>query len=296
MKNDGLQSVSPRHANGINLTDSIAFASRKLARTRLHKVSEALRRYYPVKSGSTMIHNFDDDLSIHVDRASYLSNAIYWRGHHSTEIANFLKSYLRPDMTFVDVGANLGELTLLAAKRLTRGRVLTFEPVPHIFEQLSRNLELNNLSNVSLFNMGLFDKTDLLPMYITPDNNFGTINEGVPTLFSTGRDREEMTVPLRRFDDVAGECGLQRLDVMKIDVEGAELMVLLGAETYIRRFRPVIITEMSETNFQRAGYTSKNLMNYLSRLEYDIQVLDSRGGRLPLQCDAICTPRSRPNS
>src|ERR1700730_1547699 len=234
----------------MTLTDSIAFVSRKIAPTRLHKLSEALRRYYPVKSGLTMIHDFDGDLRISVDRASYVSSVIYWRGHHSTAVASLLKRHLRPNMTFVDVGANLGELTLLAAKRLAKGRVLAFEPVPQIFAQLSRNVALNNLSHIELFNIGLFDKTDSLPIYRQQDINFGTINEGVPSLFSAGTDREEVTVPLRRFDDVARECGLEHLDVMKIDVEGAEMMVLRGAESFIRRFRPLIITELSEVNFQ----------------------------------------------
>jgi FkbM family methyltransferase len=277
------------------LTDSIAFASRKLARTRLNRFSEALRRYYPVKSGSTTIHDFDSDLRFYIDRASTVSAAIYWRGHCSTRVANFLTDHLRPNMTFVDVGANVGELTLLAAKRLANGRVLAFEPNPAIFSQLCRNLNLNKSLRVELFNLGLFDRDDFLPMYRMQDFQFGTINEGVPSLFSSGTDRQEETVQLRRFDDVARECGLQRLDVMKIDVEGAEMMVLRGAEEFINRFRPVIITEMSDANFRRASYTPNDLMSYFRSLEYDIQLLDHRGGKPPLQCDAICLPRSRAN-
>lgn len=285
----------PHESNHINFTDTIAFASRKLAQTRLHKVSEALRRYYPVKRGLTTIHNFDGDLTISVDRASYVTSAIYWRGHHSTHIAKFLQEHLRPDMTFVDVGANMGELTLVAGKRLEHGRVLAFEPVPDIFEELSRNVAINNLSRVELFNIGLFDTTASLPIFRLRDINFGTINDGVPSLFSTGDDRQQVMVPLRRFDELARQCSLQRLDVMKIDVEGAEIMVLRGAEASIKRFRPIIITELSDENFQRAGYTSDDLISYLKSLEYDVQILDDPRGRIPLLCDAICFPRGRRN-
>ena len=279
----------------MTLTDSIAFASRKISQTKLHKVSEALRRYYPVKSGLTAIHNFDGDLTIGLDRASIVSSEIYWKSYHSGHIAKFLKDYLRPDMTFVDVGANIGALTLVAAKRLAKGRVLAFEPVPQIFEQLSRNVALNDLSRVTLFNIGLFDRAGSLPMYRKQDIQFGLINEGVPSLFSNEGDREEVTVPLRRFDDVAHEFGLEHLDVMKIDVEGAEAMVLRGAEASIRRFRPVIITEPSEENFRRAGYTADDLISYLRLLEYDVQIPDDPRGRQSLLCDAICIPRNRAN-
>ena len=293
-KSNELASVPSRAFSIMNLTDSIAFASRKIAQTRLHKISEALRRYYPVKRGSTMIHNFDTDLKLNVDRASYVSNVIYWRGHHSAAVAKVIREHLRSHMTFVDVGANLGELTLLAAKRLVNGRVLAFEPDPQIFLQLSRNISINHLSSVELFNIALFDKTDSLPLYRKQDINFGTINEGVPSLFSTGNDPQEVRVQLRRFDDVARESGLDRLDVMKIDVEGAEMMVLRGAECFIKRYRPIIITELSDANFQRAGYTTRDLIDYLGTLEYDVQTLDDRstGG---LQCDAMCTPRGRAN-
>jgi FkbM family methyltransferase len=278
----------------MNLTDSVAFASRKIAQTKLHKVSEALRRYYPRKSGSTMIGNFDGDLRMNVDRASFVSSAIYWRGYHSPEAANLLRHHLRPNMTFVDVGANLGEITLLAAKRLTEGRVLAFEPMPRAFAELSRNVALNNLTGVELFNIGLFDKTASLPMYQKKDIIFGTINEGVPSLFPAGDDPQNVMVPLRRFDDVAHECGLARLDVMKIDVEGAELMVLRGAECFIKRFRPLIIVELCDVNLQKAGYTVEELVNYFGSLQYDVQTLDDCGVR-PLLCDAVCFPRESPH-
>jgi FkbM family methyltransferase len=278
----------------MNLTDSVAFASRKISQTKLHKVSEALRRYYPRKSGSTIIRNFDGDLRMYVDRASFVSSAIYWRGYHSTETANVLKHHLRPDMTFVDVGANLGEITLLAAKRLREGRVLAFEPMPQAFAELSRNVALNNLTNVELFNIGLFDKTASLPMYQKKDIIFGTLNEGVPSLFSAGNDPQEATVPLRRLNDVAHESGLTRLDVMKIDVEGAELMVLRGAECLIKRFRPLIIVELCDVNLQKAGYSVGELINYFGSLEYDVQTLDDCGVR-PLLCDAVCFPRESPH-
>jgi FkbM family methyltransferase len=150
------------------------------------------------------------------------------------------------------------------------------------------------LTGVELFNIGLFDKTDSLPMYQKQDIIFGMINEGVPSLFSAGDDPQQVTVPLRRFDDVARECGLTRLDVMKIDVEGAELMVLRGAECLIRRFRPLIIVELCDVNLQKAGYTVRELINYLGSLEYDVQTLDDSGMR-PLLCDAVCLPRESPD-
>jgi FkbM family methyltransferase len=275
----------------IILADSIASLSRRVARTKYRKISEILFRYYPAKRGITTIHDFDGDLSISLDRASYISSAIYWAGHHSLPLVRYLRKFLTPEMTLADVGANIGEITLLAAKRLSKGRVLAFEPTPEVFAQLKRNVSINNFSSVELFNYGLYDQIGSLPVYAIDDHPFGTRNDGVTSLFSDGNDHTEMSVPLRRFDDVACESGLTRLDIMKIDVEGAELMVLKGTENSIKKFRPVIIAEISACKFRRAGYTPEDLLGYLDTLDYDVRDLENGSANLPPECDALCLPR-----
>jgi FkbM family methyltransferase len=275
----------------IILTDSIASLSRRVAQTKYRKLSEILFRYYPAKRGITTIHDFDGDLSISLDRSGYISSAIYWAGHHSLSLVRYLRKFLTPEMTLADVGANIGEITLFAAKRLSRGRVLAFEPTPRAFAHLARNVGINKFSSVELFNYGLYDQIASLPLFAIDDHPFGTRNDGVTSLFSDGNDRTETSVPLRRFDDVACEAGLNRLDVMKIDVEGAEWMVLRGAENSIKKFRPVIIAEISACKFRRAGYTPEDLLGYLNALNYDVRDVEDGSTNLPPECDALCLPR-----
>jgi Methyltransferase FkbM domain len=121
---------------------------------------------------------------------------------------------------------------------------------------------------------------------------FGMANHGLGSVFGTPADKQASAVRLRKFDDVARQIGLQRLDFMKIDVEGAEWMVLKGAEQSIRRFRPVIVAEHSVGNFQKAGYSPKDLHAYLESLRYEVCNLEDRGTRLPAECDILCLPRS----
>jgi FkbM family methyltransferase len=275
------------------LTDSIACLSRRVAQTKARKLSEMLFRYYPAKQGKTTIHDFDGDISMCLDRASYISSAIYWAGHHSGPAIKFLGTFLTPQMTLVDVGANIGEISLFAAKKLDSGRVLAFEPMPSVFAELSRNFAINDFSSVQveLFNFGLYHQNGRLPIYAKDDRPYGTTNEGVTSLYSGGNERRLMTIPLRRFDEVASERKLDRLDVMKIDVEGAEWMVLRGAEDSLKRFRPTIILEISGNNFEKAGYTSGELVGYLKALEYEIRDLSSGREELKAECDAVCFPR-----
>jgi FkbM family methyltransferase len=281
-----------RGAHHAVLTDSIASFSRRLAQTKARKIAELLFRYYPVKRGVTTIHDFDGDLSILLDRASYISSAIYWAGHHSLPLVRFLRRFLKPEMTLADVGANIGEITLFAGKKLTQGRVLAFEPMPAVFSELALNVALNHFaSSVEMFNVGLFDRDGTMPLYVKEDQPFGTTNKGVTSIFSTGRDRQVTSVPLRRFDDIAAECRLERLDVMKLDVEGAEWMVLRGAENSIKRFRPVIIVEISASTYGRAGYSPRDLFSYFESLAYDLRNLEDGSTKLPSECDALCVPR-----
>jgi FkbM family methyltransferase len=272
------------------MADWIATQSRAMARTKYQKIATALFRFYPAKRGVATISDFDGDMRIALDRSSYISSMIYWRGHHSLAIVRFLRDYLRPQMTFVDAGANIGEITLVAAKRLHEGKVLAFEPMPKAFARLSHNVRLNELRNVALFNVGLFDRSGRLPLYVKRDLPYGTCNDGVPSLFSGGSDREAATIPLRTFDAMAFAIGLNRLDVMKIDVEGAELMVLRGACGAIARFRPVVIIEISESNYRKAGYSANDLLAFFSERDYNVRSLHHAEGKLSSECDAVAFP------
>jgi Methyltransferase FkbM domain len=149
--------------SSIALADSVAYVSRRVSRGYGRKLAQMLFRYYPVKTGTTIIQDFDGDLSISLDRASCISSAIYWSGHHSLPLIKFLRGFLKPEMTLADIGANIGEVTLYAAKRLNGGRVLSFEPVPGVFAQLCDNVALNHFSCVKLFNIGLYDRQTVLP-------------------------------------------------------------------------------------------------------------------------------------
>jgi FkbM family methyltransferase len=276
------------------VTDSIAFVSRRIAQTKARKLAQLCFRHFPAKKGTVTIHDFDGDLSISLERSSYISSAIYWAGHHSLHHVRFLRNYLTPEMTLVDVGANIGEITLFAAKKLNKGSVLAFEPSPEVFAQLSCNVALNQFNSVRLFNQGLYDKNCMLPIYLNVDEPYGIRNEGVTSLFPRGESPCEILIPLRRLDDVTEECELKRLDVLKIDVEGAEWNVLKGAEKTLREFRPVILMEISAQNFKRAGYSKAQIADYLDSLGYDLRNLADENQAVGDECDALCFPR-KPN-
>jgi FkbM family methyltransferase len=237
-----------------------------------------------------------------VDPRNHIGGAIYWRGFHSRRILRCLDRLLQPHMTLFDVGANQGEVTLYAARRLSQGRVVAFEPVDDHYRRLANNLQLNGLTNVVACNYCLGDRNGEVQLFATSKESSKHRhgwNEGLASMFADGSQAEPFsTAKVCRLDDVVSDLKINRLDVLKIDVEGGELNVLRGARQSIVRFRPSIIVEMNAETFRSAGYASGDLCSLLQDLKYDGfqinrsgRVGKSRSRQLPDLCDMLWVPR-----
>lgn len=262
---------------------------------------EPVRRHYVKRhlhhqDGPILVRDFDGDLAMRLDRTSYMGSLIYWRGYHALMELKCLERCLKPEMVFADVGANHGEFTTFAAKRLQQGRVLAFEPLEENYRQLCENVRLNGFSNVTTYPIGLADVQREVELYSSNDHYaHGGWNEGLATVFRTSYCSSPVgKVYLKVFDDLFGERNLKRLDGMKIDVEGSELPVLKGAIRTIERFRPFLILEMNEESFTAAGYSAIDIAQLLQPLGY-VPYRIGRGGRqarleltqLPRFCNTI---------
>ncbi len=245
-------------------------------------IIRSLQRFYAQcyaddRSPWTVMCDFDGDLRLKIDRSSFIGSSIYWNGYSSLNELYLLGRLLEPHMVFVDVGANQGEFTLYAAKRLPAGKVLAFEPVEERYRHLIENVQMNGLENICAYNVGLSDYVGEFEMYMPQDirrsnQTFnGLANEGTASVFrSSARPSKACTARLETFDRVFRESGLSRLDVIKIDVEGAELHVLRGARDAIDQYRPAIIMEMSAESLEAAGHTTGDVIDFLDNLHYEL--------------------------
>lgn len=131
-----------------------------------------------------------------------------------------------PGQTVVDAGGHIGTFALMAARRVgPTGRVIVFEPSPETLALLRRNLELNAMPWVRLHALALGAKDGLATLYVSPP---GEGNPAADSLMSS-EGREPVEVPMRPLDEVLAEDGVGAVDHLKIDVEGAELLLLDGA-------------------------------------------------------------------
>jgi FkbM family methyltransferase len=186
----------------------------------------------------------------------YTGRALDKYGEVSRGEVIFLSQLIRPGMTILDVGANIGLLTLPFA-RLVRpgGRVIAFEPQRIIYQMLCGNLALNAIDNVVAHNwaVGCQAGSITVPLidYSLP-GNFGGI--------SVGTSAAGETVPLVTIDSLA----LPKCDLIKIDVEGMELDVLKGASNTLQRFRPRLYVENDRVD------KSPALIEHLLALDYQL--------------------------
>lgn len=191
----------------------------------------------------------------------------------SDDLAIFLREYLHEGDTFADVGANIGRYTILASRLVgPRGKVYAFEPVPSVFRALQQNLRLNRCTNVGAFCLAIAESEGFIEFWV--DARSSALNSMFPR---AGRhDLKEI-----RCEAVSGVqamelMGRRPIDVLKIDVEGAELPVLRSFGAGLKE-TGCILFECSRANFGRAGYTIRDLLTQLQRTGHSLFELDHEG-------------------
>ena len=189
----------------------------------------------------------------------------------------FYLQYLREGMTVFDAGANVGELTLLFSRFVgDRGSVHAFEPSGAAFGRLSALCQAASLRNVRLNRLALAEAEGAVRLHVYDGDYLSWTTRAARPLGDYGIDvkpRATEDVPATTVDDYCERNGVARIDLLKIDVEGAELQVLLGAERALRAKRVRCLTfEFGQTTFDM-GNSPDQLEAFLKDVGYDIRNL-----------------------
>jgi FkbM family methyltransferase len=206
----------------------------------------------PTPSGPCVvrtIHGFLMTIDPVVD--SGIERTLFDHGTYEEGTLRVMTYLLRAGGTFVDVGANIGVMTLHAASTLAgNGRVLAFEPLPSTYDILRRNLELNGFGNVEAVRMALGSTSGIAEIFDNMAANRGSSSLIAPDPADGGHE-----TPIERLDDyLAARPETGRIACVKIDVEGWELEVLKGAtETLSAAGAPSCIVECSHFHPTQGG-------------------------------------------
>ena len=184
-------------------------------------------------------------------------------------------------MTFLDVGANLGYYTALAARAVgPNGRVLAVEPDPDSFGYLEQTIAANAVGNVQAFPVAASDAPATLPLYISTDNR------GDNRLYASGEDRPQVEVAARPLDALLRENKIDTVDLIKIDVQGYEPKVISGLrETITSSPNLTLLTEFWPQGIDEAGEDANEFLQTLRELGLTLHELQPDGSLAELTDD-----------
>lgn len=231
-------------------------------------------------------------------RNDALSDAVFARIFDKPSI-RFLERFLREATTVIDIGAHLGFYTLVMSSRVgTRGEVLAFEPSPREFRHLKTHIRINRCANVQLENVALADCSGSMELFV--------LSAPWTTGNSLRRPRvdgvQSVTVPVTTLDEYLSEDHIGEVDLIKLDVEGAELKILGGAVGLLSRSRrPLILCEINDLVIADYGWEhcGEDVIKFLEAKRFRWYGLNADGSLIPhvksswYSTDLIAVPEER---
>lgn len=199
-----------------------------------------------------------------LDLDTYMGRLLFaYRQVYEQHELDYLTSHLNKGDVCIDVGANQGIYTLLMAQVVgNNGHVIAFEPAEHQYKHLAENLALNNRQNVIPVKAALGSCVGTATLYHDKNDGGGALQvPGNPT-----GSCERVTVTT--LDGYCDRQGIESIDFIKVDVEGAELEFLRGAQQSIFKSRPIILMEIGPDGLARFNAASHDVMDFLARLKY----------------------------
>jgi FkbM family methyltransferase len=183
---------------------------------------------------------------------------IYCSYKYEKEITNLVNNTLKMNDVFIDVGAHVGYYSLLAAKLVGQnGKIFSFEPNILNYKILKENICLNNFDQIKYFELGLSDFDGEAQFYINPFNDGGSslTKFTYPALVL-------VTIKVAKLDTFLNDIRLNKIDLIKIDVEGHQMSTLRGMEHTLLNYHPKIIVEFNDET------SRSEIINYLLTLHY----------------------------
>ena len=245
----------------------------------LHPRAIAWRHIKKRHLNKPIITRLGEDLKVRIYPHDVIGEPIYVNGMFEPAECKFVMNFLKPGMLFFDIGANLGQYTLIAAQRVTKaGKVHSFEPSPRMFAELEFNVALNNFTDVCVLNrFAVADKPGRanLSRYEPGKEVYSSLGSHTRTEGAIIGYYDIETITL---DEYVAKSGISHLDLIKMDIEGAELLALHGGERVLSRTEaPAIVLEMADINTVGFGYQATEIWDYLEMLGYHMYCFDKHG-------------------
>ncbi len=173
---------------------------------------------------------------------SYFESHIDRDGLAEQDIVNILTASISEDDWILDVGANIGYISLAMSVLCPNGKIFSFEPAKTTYKLLKKNMVINKVNNIVVNNIGLSDSKKSATLTIATTNSSGAfVNEDGEQISGHKND----TIELTRLDEEYERLGITKCSLIKVDIEGHEPNFLRGASLFIKKFKPQVIMEVN---------------------------------------------------
>ncbi|ARV61236.1 hypothetical protein BZZ01_23815 [Nostocales cyanobacterium HT-58-2] len=212
------------------------------------------------------------------------ASAVLYCGLYDYDEMNFLLRYLRDKDSFLDIGANVGVYTLLAASKIKSGVIYSFEVLSKNYERLEENLNLNQFHQVKPYKLAISDFSGTTALNLAE-------GDSMPFITQTAT-HNTVTVSTDTLDNLLQNQSLTNLTLAKMDIEGAEILALKGTTSLLKQQQPYVwILEINDAvnNF---GYQKQDVINFLQDYGYRLYNYDADSNKL----DAMTLDQQKGNN
>jgi FkbM family methyltransferase len=205
---------------------------------------------------------------VNVDTRNFIEYKIFAEGGYENYMSALIKQYLKPNTSFLDVGANIG-IHSLSAATITDAQIYAFEPIAFIREKLEKNISLNKYPNIKVVPLALSDEKKVIK------TTYSELSSNQGTFSISNEENGTVSINCVKGDDFVVENKISNISVIKIDVEGFEYAVLSGLAETIKNQKPVIFFEF---DWKYIGRDNKTIDEYeelvFEKLGYKIFIIE----------------------
>lgn len=223
-------------------------------------------------------YEIDNGIKIYLDLTNPLTWELILEKDFEKKVKNTFIENIKESDTVIDVGANIGEYSLLASKIIgPNGKIFAIEPLSDISKKLKENFLLNNFSNFEILEKAVGETEDQVNLY--KKNQSGNIGFIESSVDGKNLIKTEQIIEVDTLDNIIANKKINLVNMLKIDVEGFEYNVLLGCKKSLNKIEK-IICEIHLKYLQKKGQDELKILSFLKENGFSIDViekLDSKG-------------------
>ena len=206
------------------------------------------------------------NIKLNISLDDWIQQQIYFLGDYEKAEIDYLYETLKPGDTFLDIGANIGLFSLNASTIVgEKGRVFGFEAFGPNYGQFKANITLNSFQNISAEKMAISDKEDFIEiLYNDNDKNVGMASAYLKDYTS------KESVKCMQLDSYFMDHQIDKVDLIKIDIEGGEYDALLGMDKIMTELKPKILIEINKEALENSNHNEQELLDLLKKYHYKL--------------------------